>query len=176
MSKQNYWLSFACEEFATKRTQATNGKTRGKSKQHNSSIYIFTQHPMDMKHSSWSGIKEMILWPTSTHKGINQLLSTDTLLKWVTGSRFLSWTEKEVYKELYYLLCDEEQSILEEGNKIESNEDRSKYLTEKKGSIWDKLRVINSHGISESIFPVPELSRIFWDPTNLPEFFVLFPP
>lgn len=86
------------------------------------------------------------------------------------------WTE--VYKELYYLLCDEEQSILEEGNKIESNEDRSKSLTEKKGSIWEKLWVINSHGMSESIFPVPELSRIFWDPTNLPEFFVLilFPP
>ena len=86
MSKQNYWLSFACEKFATKRTQATNGKTRGKSKQHNSSIYIVMQHPMAMKHSSRSGIKEMILWPTSTHRGINQLLSTDTLLKWVTGS------------------------------------------------------------------------------------------
>ena len=79
------------------------------------------------------------------------------------------WTE--VYKELYYLLCDEEQSILEEGNKIQSNEDRLKSLTEKKGSIWEKLQVINSHGISESIFPVPELSRIFWYPTNLPEFF-----
>ena len=42
-------------------TQATNGKTRGKSRQLNSSIYIFKQHPMAMKHSSWSGIKEMIL-------------------------------------------------------------------------------------------------------------------
>lgn len=80
----------------------------------------------------------------------------------------------EVYKELYYLLCDEEQFILEEWNKIKPNEDKLKSLTEKKGSIWEKIWAVNSYGISESIFPVPELSRIFWDPTNLPEFFVLY--
>ena len=30
-------------------------------KEHDNVNYIFKQHPMAMKHSSWSGIKEMIL-------------------------------------------------------------------------------------------------------------------